>query len=106
MGFFGLVQNPVVANPSPCHQNVSQEETTEPCETCETALDAWEENVVAASEVELKNAPDGTFGVGSITKYFIFESKPLEDFYQAYYPPPRVLIKAVTPNTKTIVLLS
>ena len=41
-----------------------------------------------------------------IVENFTFELKPFEGVYQAYYPPPQALLKAVTPITKTIVLLS
>ena len=107
MGFFGMMQESMAAQPSPCHQEIVQEdEAKEPCEMCETALEAWEENAVASSDVQIIKVTELTFTVDSITKEFVLELKPLEGIYQAYYPPPQVLLKAVTPNTKTIVLLS
>jgi len=107
MGLFGLIQDSFAEELPPCHQEMVQEDKAqEPCEMCETALTAWEENAVAASESTLSKVTEFTLGVDSIVEIFAFELKPLEGVYEAYYPPPQVLLKAVTPNTKTIVLLS
>lgn len=107
VGLFGLMQDSFAADMPPCHQEMVQEdEANEPCEMCETAMEAWEENAVAASETVLTKTSELEFAVGTILQNFEFELKPFEGVYQAYYPPPQVLLKAVTPNTKTIVLLS
>jgi len=107
MGLFGIIQDSFASELAPCHQEVVQEDKTEaPCDMCETALEAWEEEAVATAEVELTKITDFDFTVDSVIESFTFELKPLEGIYQAYYPPPQVLLKAVTPNTKTVVLLS
>lgn len=108
MGFFGMMENVSAEIKSPCHQEVAQEKekTKTACEMCETALEAWEENAVATSESTLSKVTEFSFAVDTMAETFAFELKPLEGVYQAYYPPPQVLLKAVTPNTKTIVLLS
>jgi len=107
MGLFGVVQDSFAADMPPCHQEVVQEdEAKEPCEMCEMALEAWEENAVANSDVQIVKVTELSFVTDIITENFVLELKPLEGIYQAYYPPPQVLLKAVTPNTKTIVLLS
>ena len=106
--FFGAMEE-IFANKdsNPCHQEIVQEdEAKDPCEMCETALEAWEENAVASSDVQIIKVTELTFTVDNITENFSLELKPLKGTYQAYYPPPQVLLKAVTPNTKTIVLLS
>lgn len=107
MGLFGLVPESIAANPSPCHQEVTQiDETQAPCETCETALEAWEENAVATAEAKIAKVKDTGFAVDSVIERFVLELESLAVLYQTYYPPPQVLLKSVTPNTKTIVLLS
>jgi|GEM_PF-5917594 len=107
MGLFGLIQDSFAEELPPCHQEMVQEDKAqEPCEMCETALEAWEENAVATSEITFTTVTEFSYAIDSIVESFVFELKPLEGFYQAYYPPPQVLLKAVTPNTKTIVLLS
>lgn len=107
MGLFGVVQDSFAADMPPCHQEMTQEnEAKEPCEMCETALEAWEENAVANSDIQTVKVTELSFVTDIIAENFALELKPLEGVYQAYYPPPQVLLKAVTPNTKTIVLLS
>ena len=106
MGFMGMVQESMAAQPSPCHQEVAQEdEAKEPCEMCETALEAWEENAVTSVENVLVKVTDIQFATESLVQSFDVELKPLAGVYEAYYPPPDVVYKAVTPTTKTIVLL-
>ena len=107
MGLFGVIQDSFAADIPPCHQEVVQEdEAKEPCEMCEMALEAWEENAVATSDIQTVKVTELTFVTDNVLENFVLELKPLEGVYQAYYPPPQVLLKAVTPNTKTIVLLS
>jgi len=107
MGLFGAIQESFAEKQSPCHQEVAQEGKTQaPCEMCKTALAAWEENAIEASAVELIKVPNFTFAIDILVESFIFELSPSVGVYKIYYPPPQVLLKAVTPNTKTIVLLS
>lgn len=106
MGVFGLIQDSYAKALSPCHQEVVQTgKAQEPCDMCETALKTWEEKAVTTAEVKSANTTELTFALASLTENFALELKPLEGIYQAYYPPPQVLLKAVTPNTKTVVLL-
>lgn len=107
MGLFGVIQDSFAADTPPCHQEIVQEDKTQsPCEMCEIALEAWEENAIATSEAVLIKTSELEFVVDTIVQNFEFKLKPFEGIYQAYYPPPQVLLKAVTPITKTIVLLS
>ena len=92
---------------SPCHEMVqTSKESQEPCEMCETALTAWETNAVSTAEIELTQGTDFESAGEVMVQTFVFELKPFQGIYQAYYPPPQVLLKAVTPITKTIVLRS
>ena len=107
VGFFGLMQDSFAEELPPCHQEMAQEDQTQtPCEMCETALEAWEENAVAVTETVITNQTESEVAIDVIVENFTFELKPFEGVYQAYYPPPQALLKAVTPITKTIVLLS
>lgn len=107
MGVPGMVMVELDQEMPPCHQEVAQEDkATEPCEMCEMALEAWEENAVANSDIQTVKVTELIFVTDIIAENFVLELKPLEGAYLAYYPPPQVLLKAVTPNTKTIVLLS
>jgi len=104
MGLFGSMQK-VSAEKSPCHQAMAQEKNTQKsCNMCIIALEAWEENAISNSKNIVIKVPEFTFVIDSILENFVSTVNPLEGFYYTYYPPPEVILKAVTPNTKTIVL--
>ena len=106
MGFFGVIQESFAQEIPPCHQAVAQEDKAkEPCEMCETALEAWEKNAVTNIESLLIKVTDIQFTTENLIQSFDIELKPLAGVYEFYYPPPDVIYKAVTPKTKTIVLL-
>jgi len=107
MGMGGMMTGEVSAEkPSPCHQEVSKKDmTSSPCETCKDALEVWEEEMVSASDTIQEKTVESILSVASVVEIFNFKLN-LIGVYQTYYPPPQVLLKAVTPNTKTIVLLS
>lgn len=106
MGGLNLTGEAFAQLPPPCHQEVAQTEDTEAqCDMCKTALEAWEENAVATSKITLAEVTERALGADSVVENFALELKPLEGVYQTYYPPPQVLWKSVTPNTKTIVLV-
>lgn len=108
MGLFGVIEDAFASEMrSPCHQEMAQDEATQvPCETCETAMEAWEENAVATQETTLTKVEPPLLATERLVENFVFVLKPFEGMYQAYYPPPLVALKAVTPITKTIVLRS
>ena len=107
-GLFGTIQESKASYiENPCHKEFAQkEEKKDLCDVCDIALDAWEEDGVDNSEVKLIEVSEFTLLSSDIVENFISKSKPLEGIYHTYYPPPQVLLKAVTPNTKTIVILS
>lgn len=107
MGLFGIVPNVLAEALPPCHQKMAQTASTQgACETCQTALTAWDTKAVATSKVTLTEVTERALDVDSLVETFALNLQPLAGIYEAYYPPPQVLLKAVTPNTKTIVLLS
>ncbi len=102
----GLASLEVVEAKSPCHGDivvVSEEENKDDCDACTIAVDAWDQELVDVSEIELLDI------VISQTSVFteIGDSVILiAGMYDVYYPPPRAIHKAAFyfPN-KSIVLL-
>ena len=106
MGVFGFIQESFAQEVSPCHQEVVEEDTKgDECDMCEIALDTWEEDALEVVEIQVEDVLEVVFILPHVHDDFVVTT-PLEGLYHAYYPPPEVLLKAVTPNTKTIVLLS
>lgn len=89
----------------PCHQAAAAEENTSGCDMCQTALEAWEEKAVPVEEI-ITEIPEPQLFSTLSSPTFIFVSKLPTSLYLSYSPPPQAALKAVTPNTKTIVLLS
>lgn len=106
MGFMGVVQDTFAdEGRMPCHQEVV-EDTSHPgeCDMCEVALDVWTQDTVLSADVSF-DAPVVVIDFFVWNEVVIDRSSVFEN-YQAYNPPPAVLVKSVTPLTKTIVLLS
>lgn len=106
MGFLGTSKTAVAMPMLPCHQAMEkQSNRTEPCEMCGIVLANWSEQAVAT--MDIKSAP--TKDLTAVITHFEPDSAMVLELlprnYQAYYPPPQVLLKAVTPTTKTIVLI-
>ncbi len=106
LGIFGFIQASVAASPSPCHQEIENvaADPKPSCDVCETALESLEQRVVFNTEItELEKTALVVFSDQILENFD--RQKPLMGIYQAYYPPPQVGLKAVTPITKTIILL-
>jgi hypothetical protein len=105
MGFMSASSEVSAKAPLPCHQK-SNEIAKEPntCDTCETTLGIWEQDATANAEVNLVKGAEFTFVEQSSTKKKL-SILSLNSNYQVYDPPPRAILKATTPNTKTTVLL-
>lgn len=108
MSFFGMTQDSFAQQTNhPCHQEIAQESKKHPlCYMCETTLENGEEGALVISNEILTKVTEFDLPADTAIKRIVFKLKPLEGVYQAYYPPPIVLLKAVTPNTENIVSLS
>lgn len=107
MGFLADIQESFAGTQMPCHQEMTTEkETQPPCDMCETSLETWEEKAVIHSDLQNNPVVEFDSVIPKRIEDFSFQLKRIDTLYEAYYPPPMVLLKAVTPNTKTIVLLS
>ena len=107
MGLFGIIQEALASGPAPCHQEAAVDENDlAPCEMCKTALEAWEENAVTSSEDIFSQITNFEVSIEPTLQDLFILAKPSAGIYTTYYPPPQALLKAVTPNTKTTVILS
>jgi hypothetical protein len=107
IGALSLVQTTLAAPLAPCHQEMVQENQTKaPCDVCDTAMTAWEQDAISTAEVLLAPPTGQEVTLVKNLPSVTFEIKSFVGIYTAYNPPPRVLLNAVTPITKTIVLLS
>lgn len=107
MGVFDLVQASATEKAPPCHQEVQASDVEEkPCDMCETATNTLDQNAIAVSEVTIKEITEISSDIIQKNPEFFINIPPLEGFYHSYSPPPQALLKAVTPNTKTVVILS
>jgi len=107
MGLLSAFNDSFAERPSPCHEVIIDEEVAgDPCEMCVTALDVWEENAVITLDDSLIVDSDEDLLEEVVPFVFVIDRRALFVLKQEYDPPREVLRKAVTPNTRTIVVLS
>lgn len=107
MGIFSVIDSVTASVNMPCHVQVesTNKKNIEPCQMCETALDSLDMDGVFALEVSDSNYLENFLADDSAAEPIKTKINLSLDNYQVYYPPPDVLVKSVTPITKTIVLI-
>lgn len=107
MGGVNLNQEVSAKEISPCHMAMETQENTEtktPCSVCENTLHAWEKDTVFSPEkaFEIKTKSPC---INTDLNIFSWDFEVPEKYVFAYSPPPEALAKAITPITKTVVLI-
>ncbi len=108
MGFMsGMSTSMASMQKAPCAQQVSFNDIKKStsCNICDMAISVWNKATIIPEMTGYFNNLEISIIPNENSEIIALNTEPINRLYTVYYPPPQALWKAVTPNTKTIVLV-